>query len=355
MEKKSQKSHILFLVLLGIVTYLAALVIWPYLGFLILAVVIAYTAHPLYERIERKIRRPTLSATIMLILVGIVILLPSFFLVSSLISQGTQVVASMDVSSAEQAQVFLEDHLGIEVDLTQSLTATLGKMRDFLIKESFQIFGRLAEIGIGLAIMFFALFYLFRDGEKLYGTLTDLIPLQRQHKHVLFGEMQLVTNAVIYGQILTSVLQGIVGGIGFAIFGIDNPVFWGFAMAILAFLPIVGTPFIFIPAGIIQIVGKHYVAGIGIIIYGMVMVIGIDSILKPLVISEKSRLNPAMSIIGIIGGLKAFGFMGFVIGPLVLALLFSLFRVYLKDFKPSVPLKEARKKSRGVSFEGEKG
>ena len=345
MLKDKISSNFFIIVLLGVI-YLAALVMWPYIGFIALAIVIAYTTYPLYHLLKKRLNKKNLSAAIMVFLVFALLLVPAGFILTSLVRQGTSTLSGLGGGKVQALSDYLSETLHLQTDPAFLLDAVTAKTRDFLLSQGLALIGSVADILIGILIMFFALFYLFRDGKEIYRFIVDVLPLQRDHKHVLFEEMQLVTNAVIYGQLVIALIQGVAGGLAFAIFGFQNSIFWGFVIAIVSFLPVIGTPIVFIPAGIIRLLQHDYVAGIGIIIFGIALVTNVDSIVKPLIISERSRLNAALILIGVIGGLKAFGFMGFIIGPLVLALLFALLQVYRQDFKPSAELAEARKSNK---------
>lgn len=342
MLRKKVSSNF-FIVILLAVLYLAALVVWPYIGFIILAIVIAYTTYPLYNYLLSKIKKKNLTAAIMVLLVFALLLLPSGFIITSLVKQGMNTLSSIDTTQVHVFTDFVSERFNLQTDPTFLIDTIVSRARDFLISQSLNLLSSIVDIIIGILIMFFVLFYFFRDGKNIYRAVVDTLPLQKNYKHVLFEEMQLVTNAVIYGQLVIALIQGIAGGLAFAIFGFQNAVFWGFVIAIVSFLPIVGTPIVFIPAGILQLVQHNYFSGLGIIIFGIVLVMNVDSIVKPLIISERSRLNAALILIGVIGGIKVFGFMGFIIGPLVLALLFALLQVFRQDFKPSAELTEARK------------
>ncbi|MBN1275782.1 AI-2E family transporter [Candidatus Woesearchaeota archaeon] len=340
-----QKTNInFFIVVLLLFLYLSALVVWPYMGFIILSIVIAYAAYPLYERILRWLKRPWLASAIMVFLAAVVLFLPSIFLMRELVSQASSTISSIDMEVVTRVTDRASELLHVNLDVASIISTTTSRMKDFFLNESISVISGIADSVIGIIITFFVLFYLFRDGKHLYRAIYDLLPLNKKHKDVLFGEMQIVTNAVIYGQLIIALIQGLLGGLAFLIFGLENPVFWGFIIAIISFLPVIGTLVIFIPAGLLQLSHGNLVPGFGIIIFGVVLVMNVDSIVRPLIISEKSRLNAALILIGVIGGLKAFGFMGFVLGPLVLALLISLLQAYRKDFRPSKELREAQKK-----------
>jgi predicted PurR-regulated permease PerM len=140
---------------------------------------------------------------------------------------------------------------------------------------------------------------------------------------------------VLYGQVLTAVVQGSVATLGFIIFGLSNWAFWGAVTIVMAFLPVIGTPIIWVPAAVGMILDGNYGAGIGLLVYGIVVIINIDNLVRPKLVSDRSKVHPVLVIIGVLGGLKMVGFSGMLVGPLILALLVALVKffedVYLKD------------------------
>jgi predicted PurR-regulated permease PerM len=147
-----------------------------------------------------------------------------------------------------------------------------------------------------------------------------------------------ITSATIYGQIMLSLVQGALGGLGFLIFGVSSPILWGLVMAIFAFLPVIGTAFIWVPAGLILLVNgllSHSNSllwrGIGLLLYGALIVSTVDNLLRPRIVGRKAHMHPVLVLLGVLGGLQAFGFLGFVIGPLILALLMTFVRIYERE------------------------
>ncbi len=342
MKKKIFSTFFFIILLLTII--LAGLIIWPYIGYMIFALLIAYALKPLYHLVVKWVGKPWLASSIMLLIVIIVILIPSAMLFSKLLGQSYDALSSINDASLDNFSMKISSMLGVNVDLSYYVYESVGKLKDYIINESINLLTSIIDVVIGVIIMFFILFYFFKDGDRIIASINSVLPLRPKHRDVLMGEIELVTNAVVYGQLVTAIIQGSLAGLGFFIFGIPNAIFWGFIMILLSFLPIIGAFIVYIPAGIIEILGGNYFAGFGVIIYGVVLVSQIDNIIRPLIISKKSRLNAAVVFIGVIGGIKLFGFIGFVLGPLILGLLQVLLRTFKEDFKPSSELEEVRKK-----------
>ena len=152
--------------------------------------------------------------------------------------------------------------------------------------------------------MFFVLFYLFRESQESYERLRALIPLAPTLKDKLIEEVTSVTWAVVYGQVMTGLIQGTLGGIGLLIFGASNPILWGFMMIIFSFLPVVGTALIWVPAGIFLILSGATFRGIGLLIWGGVLVTNVDNFVKPRLISGRSNIHPVTVLLGVLGALS---------------------------------------------------
>lgn len=332
---RSRLFHYVLIGALLLLLYLAFLILRPYASFLIFGLLLAYLLYPLYRRLRDWTKRPSLAAALMLIAVLIVLILPSGLFISKLVTESVSAYNSfraVNVSAGPLA------HLGIDLNLIMDQAAA--KVKDYFVNAAPSIIGSLADFGLGLFLMFFLLFYAFRDGESWSRLVEESVPLDPEHKHRLFARVGSLTDAVIYGHFLTALIQGSLGGIMFLIFGIPNPLFWGVIMIILAFIPFLGTPLVFIPAGIIALYQNHYVAGLGVLIVGFVIVMNVDNVLRPWLISTRDRLSTLLVVLGVFGGLKIFGFIGLLVGPLILALLQTVIEFFQE--RPAKVMKKVK-------------
>jgi len=167
----------------------------------------------------------------------------------------------------------------------------------------------------------------------LYEEIKELVPLRKKYKYKLINETEKVLKGVLYGQVLTAIIQGAIGGLALFVLGVPNSLFWGFIMVILSFLPLVGTPIVFVPASIILIAQGHVISGIILLIIGFVVIMNVDNVIKPKLISSKSKIHPVVALIGVLGGLALFGFVGIIIGPIIIALLNVLLIFYREEFR----------------------
>jgi len=184
------------------------------------------------------------------------------------------------------------------------------------------------------------MYYAFRDGENFLGHVKEILPLEPILKEKLFMEVRTVTQGVLYGQVMTAVIQGSVATLGLVIFGVGNWVFWGALMLILAFLPVFGTPLIWVPAAVDKILSGETFEGIGLLLYGILIVTNIDNLVRPKLFSERSKVHPVLVMVGVLGGLKMVDFSGMLVGPLILALLIALIQFWEEVYIKKVPAPE---------------
>ncbi len=323
-----QDKIVLFFTLLFAI--LAGLVVWKFLIPLVSAIILAYVFFPIYKWISKKTNRPKLSSIFMIILIIIGILIPVSILTRALISQATALF-NTDIS-VEQIQQSINS-LGLKIDISSVAAESFVRLADAIKEWIPHFLFQLTDIAIIVFVMFFVMYYLFVDGENIIHWIWNHLPLKRSLKIDIMRQMSNVTSALLVGQVITSILQGLAGAIGFLIFGIKGVVFWGFIMTILAFIPVVGTFLVWVPAGIILLLQHDYFSGIGILIYGALIVSSIDNLIRPKLVSRHAKIHPVTVLLGVLGGLHVFGIMGVVIGPVILSLFTLFLRVYLKTFK----------------------
>ena len=322
-----------FVIFLLLILYISFLIVKPLLPYIVLAFVLGSAMYPLTKRFNERIKNKTIVAFIMILLVLVILILPLSYTVGNLINQASGVYKSFDPQIIDEISDYLSGVSGKEVDVSAYLIKSISEIRNYIISSIPEFIESISGMVLGLFVMFFTLFYIVRDGETIKKSLSDLIPLNDEYKTKVIEEIDKVTRGVINGQVLTAVIQGIVGGLGFFIFGVPNPIFWGFIMVILAIIPLLGTAMIWVPAGVIGLMSGNYVSGVGILLFGAIIVGNLDNLLRPRLISGKTKVHPVVILIGFLGGLKLMGIIGFIVGPVILAILLTLIRFYNRDLK----------------------
>lgn len=346
MTSRERERRVHFTVLVGLVILLAFLafkVVEPFLNYLLAGLLLTYAFYPMYKRVHKKIRSPALTSFIVLIVITVIIVLPLVFVIWSLVGDIRDLSRNLTEEDLNGFFTDLEVGLGFadapepgnemanatsdrDGGRSELLQNILPTVRSFAASAARSLVGILAGFLVGIFLMAFVMYYGFKDGEAFRGWLFDAIPLKSEYKEGLFREVRAVIDAVFIGHISVSIIQGILGGIGWWLFGLPNPVFWGFVMTILAILPIIGTPIVWLPAGIIMIALGNNFAGIGILLWGGLIVSTIDNVLKPKIIGDRAKIHPGVVLVGVMGGLVFVGFIGFVIGPVLLAVFLVVMR-----------------------------
>ena len=219
--------------------------------------------------------------------------------------------------------------------LDRYLQLTIARISVFIIDNVSKFLVSVPSLLLNFFVMIFVIYYLLKDGDKVSARIKNLLPLKESHKQKVIGRFHDITFGSFYGNLAVAVLQGFLGGLGFFVLGVSSPILWGFVMALFALLPYVGTAFIWLPAGLnliflgyIQNDTSPTIKGIVLIIYGILVVSTVDNIIKPKLISAKADVHPILVLLGVLGGLSIFGFIGLILGPVLLALLITFTDIY---------------------------
>ena len=182
-------------------------------------------------------------------------------------------------------------------------------------------------------VMFFTLYYFLIGGKDLVKKIMYLSPLRNSHEKILIEKFVSMSSATMKGILVIGVLQGVVGGTLFAVVGIHSAIIWGIVMMFLSLIPMFGTGLVWIPASIIMFVTGHVWQGSVILVAGFGLISVIDNFLKPKLIGRDTQMHPLMILFATLGGIGLLGFLGFIIGPIIVALFLALWDIYAIEFK----------------------
>jgi len=345
MNKESNYLKYLFLVLFLFVLYISYLVIKPFLVAVLAGMLIAFVFFPVYKFFQKKLKSKTISALLVSLLILLLISVPVIFFVDQVSNEARfiylrakQSLASDNVlgiqcGSDNQSQKFLcsLNRLVSEPDFRFYMQDVVSKGATYVITQASDFLISLPRIALSLFVAFFIAFYLFIEGNVFLDRIKKGLPLAAHHRKQIFEKLNDMAHAVIYGSIVIAIIQGFLGGVGFWVVGISSPILWGMAMAVFSLIPFLGTAVIWLPASIILIVTGHPEFGIALAIYGMLIVSTIDNFLRPKLVGSRARVHPVLVLLGAIGGIALMGFIGFFIGPLIIALLKAFIDIYEKE------------------------
>ena len=321
---KDFQSYLLVAFILFLV-YLSFLVVKGFISAIIWAAVFAYVFRPFYKRLEKRVKNKTVSSLFVCFIVVIAIFLPLIPLVSVL---GNQLVSSYNFLTQEGLLDSLPDYISSDVNLNSYLKQSMNKLVLFLASEISDFILSIPARLINFFVFLYLLFYLLKEGPYFVHQLKSMLPLPNQYKESLLKEATVGTRAILYGVIVAALVQGVAGTIGLIVFGVPNPIFWGVVMTFFSLIPFIGAWLVWLPAAVWLVVTDHQLAGIGLLIYGTAIISTIDNIVKSKVIGSKTKVHPGIIFVGLIGGLKAFGLVGIVVGPLLLSFLIATLKLY---------------------------
>jgi predicted PurR-regulated permease PerM len=187
--------------------------------------------------------------------------------------------------------------------------------------------GNVVTAALDFVFMILSIFFLLGDGPELLEKVSSYMPLSKKQKDKLIKQMRDIVISTIYGGVTVAIVQGLIGGITFSILGIPSPVVWGLAMFITSFIPLLGTFVIWGPATVYLFFQGATLKGIILIFVGIFVISMVDNILRPLIIRGKMKMPTLAIFFSILGGIKLFGFIGLIMGPLVLALFVSVVEI----------------------------
>ena len=191
---------------------------------------------------------------------------------------------------------------------------------------------------VNLAIMYFTLFFMFINGKEMENFVKNLFPMQEEDTKVVGRKAKemIISNTIVIP--LLAVIQGIFAFIGYAIFGVKESLIMAIITAIASVIPIVGTMIVWIPLGLILMAKSHLGAGIGLLVYGGVLISNIDYVFRLFLQKKIANVHPLITIIGIMFGVKIFGFVGLIFGPTLISILLLLIDLYIKEFTNTSPI-----------------
>jgi len=334
-EKDVRK--IMSAVILIILLILAFFLLRPILLAIIMGIILAFIFNPIYKILQRTIDSKNISAFLICIIFTLIIIIPLWFLTPIAVEQSFKIyqtsqqidlispLKNLFPSLLASEEVANEIGAVVSTFVNRTTNAFMNTLSSFLLN--------LPTLSLQILVVFFTLFYILRDGDKFENYIKTLLPFSKEVEKKLFEQTKGITQSVIYGQVFIGIIQGLIAGIGFFIFGVPNALLLTLLAILAGIFPIIGTTVVWIPVLIYLLIAGNTLATFGVLIFGLMSSVA-DNLLRPIIVSKMTKIHSAILLVGMIGGLFLFGILGFILGPLILAYLLVIFELYRNKNSP---------------------
>ena len=310
----------IFLILLII---LAFLIIKPFINAILTAAVFAYLFYPLHKKL-RKLINKTASALIVTLIIIIIIFVPLAFIANSLVKESAAII-----NLGFKENIIIEKLTQSEL-LSKYTSEIIKVSTEYIKKQASSFILSIAHTLLSILISTITIFYFILIGEKLILRIREALPIKK--KDELLKHIGDSVYSIVYGSFATALILFIIALVGFKLLNVNNPFIFSLIIGISVFIPLIGPAAVWLPLAIFKYIQEFKAEAVGVIILGLV-ISSIEFFIKPKIIGHKSKIHPIIIIIGIIGGIKIFNFIGLVVGPIILSALIAIIEEYfpLKD------------------------
>lgn len=345
-----------FLALLLLSCFALGWLLWPFISVIILAAVITGIFNPVYQFLNRKLG-PTPASLITCVIIFFVLFIPVSAFVGIIANEAYDMYLRargallnnpfkelIENSKIVDRINLILQNFGFTItgeELNKGI-AELGRFVGlYLYEQARSMTANILNFFVNFFFMLLIIFYLLIDSPRLLSFIVALSPLPDDQDQKLIQKFKDMAGAILIGNGLGGLIQGTLGGAVFAAFGFKSPFLWGVIMALLAFLPIVGIGAVFLPASIYLFLQGRVGAGIFFVVFYVLLSGGIEYFFKPKLVGKRVQMHTLLVFLSIIGGLKLFGILGIIYGPLVVTAFLTLSDIYQSSYQRLVePLKK---------------
>lgn len=330
MEEASFKKVTTILIIFSLI-FLTFLILKPILVSILVGFLLAFIFMPVYNFIYKKTKLQNLSATIVLIILSLLIILPIWFFTPIILEQALKFyIAAQQIDFRQPLKIVFPSFFGsaqfsdqIAAVISSFISGTINSFLNYITKAIFN-FPRLL---LQIVVVFFVMFFSLRDNQRLIEYAKSLLPFPKEIEKRIFDSSKSITISILYGQIIVGGLQGLITGLGYFIFGVPNALLLTLLSIVAGVFPIIGPTVVWIPTAFYLILADKTFAAAGVIIFGLIASFT-DNALRPVFVSKRTNVPSSLILIGMIGGLFVFGLIGLILGPLILAYLLIILELY---------------------------
>ncbi len=321
-----------------VISVLVVILMIPFWKAVVWGVTFAIVFAPVYNRVHRKLHNRSVAAGITLLVIMVLIAIPVTIAVFITVNETERFIENINsIKSAFQgflAQINQISKLKLLSPYIEKLDAALFSVLQntgvLITKNIGALFSKTYNIITNFIFSFIITFYLLRDSDRFVDYLGRIVGDRESFRRIL-DAIRVSINATVLGGVVTALIQGFVGAIGFLIVGLNAFFMWMFLIALFSFVPLVGTAIVWLPAAVYLLISGNYFGGIFIAGWGVFAIGMIDNYIRPLIIGSKLDIHPMLLFFGILGAIIVFGPIGIIVGPVVLSMGEAIVRVYVEN------------------------
>ncbi|MDA3969880.1 MAG: AI-2E family transporter [Desulfobulbaceae bacterium] len=344
-----------FLILFLLSALLLARLFFPFASILILSYLLSSISEPVFVFLKKKLP-PSFASLVTCSLIVLLVFVPLVFFVAALSSEAYNLLqVTKGTNLAKEFTTYIQSSTifirlealltgyGINISMAEvssSLSEFGTEVARFIYTQASIWAANIIGFVFHFIMMILIIFYLLLEKEKLVTFFLHLSPLPNNHNRLLIRKFEKITSAILVGNGICGVIQGVIGGLVFSFLGFTSPFLWGGVMGILAFLPIAGVGAVLIPASIILIIRGDILQGVGLAFFYLILSMSVEYFLKPKLVGDQVRMHIILVFLAIIGGLRVFGVLGIIYGPLIITGFLTLADIYIDNYEQYVTSKE---------------
>jgi predicted PurR-regulated permease PerM len=322
LKNKRIISTITIAVLFLFLIYASFMFVNAFFGALILFVI----SRPFYSWLRRRKFRKSAAALLVVGISLVIIILPLFFLIQGITDQVATIPQT--VRNLDSAINTINEYLPFEIQIDKD--KIIQQIVPFFQKVLSPLFSDIINTTANFVLFYFLLYYMLVNDSAFMRKIKDIMPFNEKNRRRIITKFGEITKSTIIGSLLIAIIQGGMLGLGFYILGIRGALFWGFATAILSFIPIIGSPLIWGPATIFLLMDGDITKALILLAWG-ILITFVDNVVRPVTNKKFGKLHPLISIVGVFIGLTQFGFIGIFIGPLLVAYFLLIWEIYKEE------------------------
>lgn len=302
-----------------------AIALTPFASGLLGIAVLYVICAPAHRRLSRRVP-PRVSAVVVLTVALVLVLLPMAVVVGIVISEAPGTIAAVREGAARLQTLQVGG-----IDIGGQVAAAGGTAVAWLSQQAFAFFGSAARGTLSLVIAFFGLYYLLLYPGMVWRSVRDFLPFSDSTADHLRERFHSVTEATLVGTAFTALVQGTLVGVGFWAVGLPSAAFWGVITALVSVLPMLGSALVWVPGVVVLGMNQRWGAAVALAAIGL-FAANIDNIIRMVVFKKVSNIHPMATLIGAFAGLKYFGLLGVLLGPLAIAYFFEMLKMYRQEY-----------------------